>query len=86
MPRLPVEFDQILLCGGFIAQEATDKSRMTKIGATLIFLNYPNVYISAFQKYLHVSNKTLVVERIYKITNSVSNISLCLSDHRSAVF
>ena len=43
-------------------------------------------YISVFQKDLHVSNKKLVVERKYKIANSVSSSSPCFSDHRSAVF
>ena len=42
--------------------------------------------INLSQNDLHVGNKTLVIERKYKIANSVSNINPCLSDHRSAVF
>ena len=43
-------------------------------------------YYSLSQNDLHGSNKTLVVERKYKITYSVSSISPCLWDHRSAMF
>ena len=48
--------------------------------------NRYSVNISLSQNYLHVSNKTLLVERKYKIANSLSSISPCLSDHRSALF
>ena len=38
----PVELDQKIFSGGFLAQGATDKHCLVKIGATLIFLNQPN--------------------------------------------